>query len=75
MQHPTLPETLGFTPAWADARARIERRLREDLRPMHMRRYMLPLKDGEIVGVHSAGVQIDPGDYQGRHRAAEVTAA
>ena len=30
---------------------------------------------GLVVGRHSAGVQIDSGDYQGRHRAAEVAAA
>lgn len=70
MQHPTLPEVLGFVPAWGTAESRVLTRLQVNLSPMHMRN-----SDGEIVGRHSAGVQIDPGTYQGRHRAAEVAAA
>ncbi|MGV0805772.1 hypothetical protein [Mycolicibacterium setense] len=68
-------EILGFTPAWADGLARVQRRLQEKLWPMHRRDYMQPVEPSEVVGAHSAGVQIDSGDYQGRHRATEVAAA
>lgn len=75
MQHPTLPEVLGFVPAWGTAESRVLTRLGDKLPPMHMRSYMQPVRDGEIVGRHSAGVQIDPGNYQGRHLEAQAVAA
>ncbi|CQD15864.1 hypothetical protein BN970_03344 [Mycolicibacterium conceptionense] len=70
MQHPTVDhderhrtiQEVNLTLA----RFLIEVRLRNKAVPV-------PESDGE--GLHYVGWSTDPGDYQGRHRAAEVAAA
>ncbi|WP_131812180.1 hypothetical protein [Mycolicibacterium conceptionense] len=66
MPTPTITDADGYYvhPAWAAPMERVLARL-EDPTPRSMRRR----------GDHGLSITIDPGNYQGRHRAAEVAAA
>lgn len=68
MPEPTVTDTGRYYPhaPWASPEKRVLMRLEQGG------------TEGVVIpgrGRHAIAVEIDPGDYQGRHRAAEVAAA